>query len=181
MYLYIYCICCIFSLLQDCGMQLTDEPDKRCYPYQDILLCRNCHILRLNKRYPDEKFCVDPVTQLIKNMADDKSKNSGTSCHLSGTVGDFVPATISVLSSPQMNTPAGYRGSYCSNSTTGGADGGSGASSNRSSGTHNYGVDTDQYSPSSYPPPPPPQGSVYNQQMPTSPVKSSIKYQITEL
>lgn len=170
---------------EDCGMQLTDEPDKRCYPYQDILLCRNCHIKRLNMRYPDEKFCVDPVTQLIKNMADDKSKNnSGASFHLGGTVGDFVPATISVLSSPQMNTPAGYRGSYCSNSTTGGADGGGGgggASSNRSSGMHNYGVDTDQYSSSNYPlpPPPPPQG--YNQQLPTSPVKSSIKYQITEL
>lgn len=168
---------------EDCEMQLTDEPDKRCYPYQDTLLCRNCHIQRLNKRYPDEKFCVDPVTQLIKNMADNPSKsNSGMSCHLGGTVGDFAPATISVLSSPQVNTPAGYRGSYCSNSITSGADGGSGASSNRNSGTHNYGVvDSDQYSSSSYPPPPAPQGSLYNQQMPTSPVNSSIKYQITEL
>uniref|UniRef100_A0A0R3RJY9 LIM domain-containing protein n=1 Tax=Elaeophora elaphi TaxID=1147741 RepID=A0A0R3RJY9_9BILA len=27
-----------------CGMQLTDEPEKRCYPLNDQLLCKNCHI-----------------------------------------------------------------------------------------------------------------------------------------
>ncbi|VDM22388.1 unnamed protein product [Wuchereria bancrofti] len=27
-----------------CGMQLTDEPEKRCYPLNDHLLCKNCHI-----------------------------------------------------------------------------------------------------------------------------------------
>lgn len=25
-------------------MQLTDEPEKRCYPLGDRLFCRNCHI-----------------------------------------------------------------------------------------------------------------------------------------
>ncbi|VDK75042.1 unnamed protein product [Litomosoides sigmodontis] len=27
-----------------CGMQLTDEPEKRCYPLNDQLLCKHCHI-----------------------------------------------------------------------------------------------------------------------------------------
>ena len=29
-------------------MQLTDELDKRCYPLNDTLLCRVCHLRRLN-------------------------------------------------------------------------------------------------------------------------------------
>lgn len=33
---------------EDCGMQLTDEPDKRCYPLGDHLLCRSCHLTRLD-------------------------------------------------------------------------------------------------------------------------------------
>ncbi|KAK7604046.1 hypothetical protein V9T40_004319 [Parthenolecanium corni] len=32
---------------EDCGMQLTDEPDKRCYPLNGRLLCRSCHIRHL--------------------------------------------------------------------------------------------------------------------------------------
>lgn len=32
---------------EDCGMQLTDEPDKRCYPLENHLLCRDCHLRRL--------------------------------------------------------------------------------------------------------------------------------------
>jgi LIM domain-containing protein len=27
-----------------CGMQLTDEPEKRCYPLDDHLLCQHCHL-----------------------------------------------------------------------------------------------------------------------------------------
>ncbi|KAK9873003.1 hypothetical protein WA026_020348 [Henosepilachna vigintioctopunctata] len=34
-------------ICEECGMQLTDEPDKRCYPLADRLMCRNCHIRRL--------------------------------------------------------------------------------------------------------------------------------------
>ncbi|XP_072936927.1 LIM domain-containing protein jub [Epargyreus clarus] len=31
-------MCCV------CGMQLTDEPDKRCYPLAGRLMCRECHL-----------------------------------------------------------------------------------------------------------------------------------------
>lgn len=37
---------------EECGMQLTDEPDKRCYPLDGRLMCRGCHIQRLQHTAP---------------------------------------------------------------------------------------------------------------------------------
>ncbi|XP_024888192.1 LIM domain-containing protein jub [Temnothorax curvispinosus] len=37
---------------EDCGMQLTDEPDKRCYPLDGRLMCRACHIQRISHTQP---------------------------------------------------------------------------------------------------------------------------------
>ena len=31
-----------------CGMQLTNGPDKRCYPLDGRLMCRACHIHRIS-------------------------------------------------------------------------------------------------------------------------------------
>ena len=58
-----------FSIIffQDCGVQLTDEPDKRCYPLDDHLFCHGCHIKRLHMEYPDEQFYIDPYTFNILN------------------------------------------------------------------------------------------------------------------
>ncbi|XP_018026962.1 LIM domain-containing protein jub isoform X3 [Hyalella azteca] len=32
---------------EHCGVQLTDEPEQRCYPLEGRLLCRTCHVHRL--------------------------------------------------------------------------------------------------------------------------------------
>ncbi|ESO02186.1 hypothetical protein HELRODRAFT_186423 [Helobdella robusta] len=32
----------------DCGVQLTDKSDKLCYPLDDLLLCRDCHLARIS-------------------------------------------------------------------------------------------------------------------------------------
>lgn len=37
---------------EDCEMQLTDEPDKRCYPLDTHLLCHDCHVRRVKKKQP---------------------------------------------------------------------------------------------------------------------------------
>ncbi|XP_034943394.1 LIM domain-containing protein jub [Chelonus insularis] len=39
-------------ICEDCGMQLTDEPDKRCYPLDGRLMCRSCHIERISHTQP---------------------------------------------------------------------------------------------------------------------------------
>ncbi|GBP62178.1 LIM domain-containing protein jub [Eumeta japonica] len=36
-------MCCV------CGMQLTDEPDKRCYPLAGKLMCRSCHLATIGE------------------------------------------------------------------------------------------------------------------------------------
>ncbi|XP_050425577.1 Wilms tumor protein 1-interacting protein isoform X2 [Adelges cooleyi] len=40
-------------ICEECGMQLTDEPDKRCYPLDSHLLCRSCHISLLKENPPE--------------------------------------------------------------------------------------------------------------------------------
>ncbi|XP_031622786.1 LIM domain-containing protein jub [Contarinia nasturtii] len=33
---------------EDCGMQLTDEPESKCYPFEGRLMCRTCHLQRIS-------------------------------------------------------------------------------------------------------------------------------------
>lgn len=39
---HVECYCC-----EDCGLQLSDDADKRCYPLYNSLLCYNCHLKRV--------------------------------------------------------------------------------------------------------------------------------------
>ena len=50
---------------EDCGMQLTDEPDKRCYPLDGRLMCRACHIQRISHTQPR---APQPVSASYKFM-----------------------------------------------------------------------------------------------------------------
>lgn len=46
-------------ICEECGMQLTDEPDKRCYPFEGRLMCRSCHI---QKMQPHHMVVAEPVS-----------------------------------------------------------------------------------------------------------------------
>ncbi|XP_065333229.1 LIM domain-containing protein jub isoform X1 [Cloeon dipterum] len=43
---------------EECGVQLTDEPDKRCYPLEGCLLCRACHLLRISANPAEQPTAV---------------------------------------------------------------------------------------------------------------------------
>lgn len=47
---------------EDCGMQLTDEPESKCYPYEGRLMCRTCHLKRIsmnpNFNHTNEPICA---------------------------------------------------------------------------------------------------------------------------
>ncbi|CAG5135411.1 unnamed protein product [Candidula unifasciata] len=58
---------------EDCGLQLTDEIDKRCYPLEGHLFCHSCHIAHLSVQFPNETFYVDPQTFNIHNRGYIKS------------------------------------------------------------------------------------------------------------
>ncbi|XP_063707083.1 LIM domain-containing protein jub [Culicoides brevitarsis] len=53
-------------ICESCGMQLTDEQDKRCYPYEDSLLCRSCHIEKL-ATLKQQRQLVEPVAATFYN------------------------------------------------------------------------------------------------------------------
>ena len=43
---------------EGCDMQLTDEPNKRCYPLGEHLYCRTCHIKQLGGILPPQELEV---------------------------------------------------------------------------------------------------------------------------
>lgn len=61
-------------ICEECGMQLTDEPDKRCYPYEGRLMCRSCHIQKITLHDMQHggvgggRIVVEPVSATYQYM-----------------------------------------------------------------------------------------------------------------
>ncbi|KAL1399471.1 hypothetical protein pipiens_008185 [Culex pipiens pipiens] len=61
-------------ICEECGMQLTDEPDKRCYPYEGRLMCRSCHIQKITLHEMQHggvgggRIVVEPVSATYQYM-----------------------------------------------------------------------------------------------------------------
>ncbi|KAJ6638479.1 LIM domain-containing protein jub [Pseudolycoriella hygida] len=54
-------------ICEECGMQLTDESDKRCYPYEGRLMCRACHLQKLAMQPPNSRV-AEPVCATYQYM-----------------------------------------------------------------------------------------------------------------
>lgn len=54
-------------ICEECGMQLTDEPDKRCYPYEGHLMCRACHLQKIAMQPPHSRI-TEPVCATYQYM-----------------------------------------------------------------------------------------------------------------
>ncbi|XP_058117771.1 LIM domain-containing protein jub [Anopheles ziemanni] len=54
-------------ICEECGMQLTDEPDKRCYPYEGRLMCRSCHIQKISIQDMRGRI-IEPVSATYQYM-----------------------------------------------------------------------------------------------------------------
>lgn len=59
-------------------MQLTDESDKRCYPFENHLLCYYCHVHRLginvqSSEMPANVDIYHPRSTLKPSIAEDAS------------------------------------------------------------------------------------------------------------
>ncbi|XP_005096786.1 uncharacterized protein LOC101858776 [Aplysia californica] len=134
---------------EDCGLQLTDEADKRCYPLDNHLFCHNCHITRLNAQYPNETFYVDPTTFNIHNRGEAR-RGSNASSEPSGPIYSAVPMQAGLSTVPPLvvgQTGGGSVSHLHGNSMVGGGGGigggGGGGRSvlpgNASFNSHGYG------------------------------------------
>ena len=105
-------------------MQLTDEPDKRCYPLGSHLLCHGCHIKQLRAEYPDEQFYIDPYTYNILNKIPQGSQRDSIAI-VPATLSSYPPHGTGEMSGSgdappplpppnpyRKNTPNGINGAY---------------------------------------------------------------------
>ncbi len=98
-------------------MQLTDEPDKRCYPLESSLLCHTCHLRRLGIS-PDDSVSMQPVAVTSQNISTyGGGRNQGGPGVLPG--GDHYPPPPPSLSShggltppPAYPSPPGSQSGY---------------------------------------------------------------------
>lgn len=91
----------LLSTFQDCGVQLTDEQDKRCYPLDDHLFCQTCHIKRLHQVYPGEQFYMDPYTYNILNKTSGGQRDS-IIVNMPATMSSY-PHNLSLSAGSQTN------------------------------------------------------------------------------
>ena len=97
--------------MQDCGLQLTDEPGKRCYPIEEHLLCQACHIQRLSKLFPEEQFYFDPYTHNIQNklMNDSTGKQRNSIAIMPASLESYPSRPVPPPTKPTQNGGGGYR------------------------------------------------------------------------
>ena len=81
----------IFGLPQDCNIQLTDEPDKRCYPLGETLLCQVCHLRRLNLHKDDKN--VSPRDSGGGGIGGPDSSDGSMNSPSSFTASPLTPST----------------------------------------------------------------------------------------
>ena len=100
------CYCC-----NDCSTQLTDEPGKRCYPLNNILLCYVCHMKRLG-------VIVDTSSSINDNLINSNSTNNNynSNTYLANTF--FNHNTNLNSHNPQFSTSASSSSSL--NTSSGG-------------------------------------------------------------
>ncbi|KAL8564624.1 hypothetical protein ACOMHN_032180 [Nucella lapillus] len=136
---------------EDCGLQLTDEASKRCYPLGERLLCHACHIARLSSQYPGQTFYMDPTTHNIHNAARDPRDPRHALLSLPAS----APSSYTAISVNHFGGPP-----VMMSGSGGGGGGGSCSSSNSngdaSSSNGSVGGDSMRSHPRHHPPPPRP-------------------------
>ncbi len=117
---------------QDCGMQLTDEPDKRCYPLEEHLLCHGCHVQRLGGQLPTTGPADTPTihhgnqqytftgNNMANHLQSETANNRLPNHYPSSQTSQASSFQQDMFSSPagtngiHQGSPAGFRESYSS-------------------------------------------------------------------
>lgn len=84
---------------EDCGLQLSDEQDKRCYPLGKCLLCYSCHVKRIELNQLDQ--------MLLNNLSSSSSSLSSSSNQLNSNHKQQASSFMSSTPSSNQNRSIG--------------------------------------------------------------------------